>query len=137
MVLRTLSSKYELARWQRYRNIRSNCTDTLMLCRMFPLNIHDTASCARAYQTRAGFHTPTHASNYLQTDGQLLTSGNEPATASYQSWPRFSRPSIMQRAYTRLSFAAQIGNGSGKAVELSVRPSLFAYKPIELDMFTI
>ena len=32
---------------------------------------HDTASCARAYQTRAGFQTPTHASNYLKTDGQL------------------------------------------------------------------
>ena len=32
---------------------------------------HDTASYARVYQTRAGFHTPTHASNYLQTDGQL------------------------------------------------------------------
>ena len=48
---------------------------------------YDTASYARVYQTRAGFHTPTHASieakrnlvtsrqrqviNYLQTDGQL------------------------------------------------------------------
>lgn len=32
---------------------------------------HDTASYARVYQTRAWFHTPTHASNYLQTDGQL------------------------------------------------------------------
>ena len=46
--------------------------------------IYDTASYARVYQhdvrakqtkvcdaERAGFHTPTHASNYLQTDGQL------------------------------------------------------------------
>mgnify|MGYP005838719881 CR=1 FL=1 len=45
---------------------------------------HDTASYARVYQTRAGFHTPifilvtsrqrrviTHAYNYLQTDEQL------------------------------------------------------------------
>ena len=50
----------------------------------FAFQIHDTASYARVYQTRAGFHTPifilvtsrqrrviTHASNYLQTDGQL------------------------------------------------------------------
>ena len=32
---------------------------------------NDTASCARVYQTRAGFLTPTHASNYLKTNGQL------------------------------------------------------------------
>ena len=45
---------------------------------------HDTASCARVYQhdvrakqtkvcdaERAGFHTPTHASDYIETDGQL------------------------------------------------------------------
>ena len=45
---------------------------------------YDTASCARVYQhdvrakqtkvcdaERAGFHTPTHAPNYLETDGQL------------------------------------------------------------------
>ena len=52
-------------------------------------------------RARAGFHTPTHASNYLQTDGQLLTSGNEPATASYPSWPRFSRPSISSFGFNR------------------------------------
>ena len=32
---------------------------------------YDTASCARVYQTRAGFHTPMHVPNYLETDGQL------------------------------------------------------------------
>ena len=49
---------------------------------------YDTASYARVYQTRAGFHTPifilvtsrqrrviTHASNYLQTDGRLIVQG--------------------------------------------------------------
>ena len=44
-----------------YRNKRNSIHDYL----------HDTASCARVYQTRAGFHTPTHTSDYLETDGQL------------------------------------------------------------------
>ena len=56
---------------------------------------HDTASYARVYQarngwqtttkserrTQVGFHTPTHASNYIKTDGQLLKSGNDSGKA--------------------------------------------------------
>ena len=49
---------------------------------------YDTANCARVYQhdvrakqtkvcdaARAGFQTPTHSSNYLKTDGQLIVQG--------------------------------------------------------------
>ena len=39
---------------------------------------NDTASGARVYQTRAGFQTPTHASNYLKTDGQLKLAAVSP-----------------------------------------------------------
>ena len=45
------------------------------ILRKFPHNHagfnHDTASFARVYQTRAGFYTTTHVSNYLSSDEQL------------------------------------------------------------------
>ena len=44
---------------------------------------HDTASYARAYQTRAWFQIPTHASNELNTDEQLkLTMVPRPSITS-------------------------------------------------------
>lgn len=39
----------------------------------------DTASCARVYQTRAGFPALTHASNYFNTDEQLKLSAVFPS----------------------------------------------------------
>lgn len=47
---------------------------------------YDTASCARAYQTRAVVQTPTYASNYLKTDGQLkLAAVFPPVDNSYDN----------------------------------------------------
>ena len=80
---------------------------------MFAQSIHfveyDTVSYARVYQhdvrakqakacdtERAGFLTPTHASNYLKTDGQLIVQGRAAYSNPHliEAWPRFSHPSI-------------------------------------------
>lgn len=70
---------------------------------------YDTANCARVYQhdvrakqtkvcdaERAGFQTPTHSSNYLKTDGQLIVQGRSAfSTPSLvASLAAFPRPSM-------------------------------------------
>lgn len=70
---------------------------------------YDTANCARVYKhdvrakqtkvcdaERAGFQTPTHSSNYLKTDGQLIVQGRSAfSTPSLvASLAAFPRPSM-------------------------------------------
>ena len=81
---------------------------------------YDTANCARVYQhdvrakqtkvcdaERAGFQTPTHSSNYLKTDKQLIVQGrvafSTPSlTASLAAFPRPSMDKNGQKCTSNL-----------------------------------